>query len=453
MQAYQSAPCPYCGVTWNPPGAQACGNCRNPLAPAPPAYAPPGYPQGQPAGPYPGQAGGYPGQPGQGQPYPGQGQPYPGQGQAYPPQAFPPGQPGQAYPGGQPQPGYPYPYPANPYGQPGYPGADPYGGQPYPGQPYGQAYQGYPQAVPPAPSLTIFGRQVALPFPVPSQVQAALARIEGAGTGVLAPVAAVVLVVVLVFGLLPVVASAQISGARHAIAAAGAHQQAADAAMALFLKPSTTSSNDPTAEKAALNKDLAQVQSALTAVKADEAAIASLDQHLVWLSYAALASRPAIAAARAKTALALTAIKDADQVLTAAVDQATLALPLIDASADYVKVGAALGRHDLAGAGAPYPDAHQKLAQAVQLALAAGIPPVLAQEVSTFSDLVENTELLVQAIQNKDAAGVQKYSALVQSGAKAFSAFSGSAVDDWNTRTFAPLVKGYDAGLKAASGH
>ena len=31
MQAYQSAPCLYCGATWNPPGAQACAKCHNPL--------------------------------------------------------------------------------------------------------------------------------------------------------------------------------------------------------------------------------------------------------------------------------------------------------------------------------------------------------------------------------------------------------------------------------------
>ncbi|HSO93812.1 MAG TPA: hypothetical protein VLS53_05000, partial [Candidatus Dormibacteraeota bacterium] len=69
MQAYQSAPCPYCGITWNPPGAQACANCRNALPPAPPAYAPPGYP---PTG-YQQPGGAAPGQPQQ--PYGGPGQP------------------------------------------------------------------------------------------------------------------------------------------------------------------------------------------------------------------------------------------------------------------------------------------------------------------------------------------------------------------------------------------
>src|SRR6184192_3245926 len=41
MQAYQSVPCLYCGATWNPPGAQTCAKCHNPLAAGQPVYAAP----------------------------------------------------------------------------------------------------------------------------------------------------------------------------------------------------------------------------------------------------------------------------------------------------------------------------------------------------------------------------------------------------------------------------
>ena len=76
MQAYQSPPCAYCGVTWNPPGSQACGNCRNPLM-APPAYAPPGYPTAAyPSPGYP-QQGSYPAPPAGYQPGAPYGQPQP----------------------------------------------------------------------------------------------------------------------------------------------------------------------------------------------------------------------------------------------------------------------------------------------------------------------------------------------------------------------------------------
>jgi len=38
MQAYQSVPCLYCGASWNPPGAQACSKCHNPLPAPQPVY-------------------------------------------------------------------------------------------------------------------------------------------------------------------------------------------------------------------------------------------------------------------------------------------------------------------------------------------------------------------------------------------------------------------------------
>ena len=41
MQAYQSAPCLYCGASWNPPGAQACVKCHNPLPAAQAGYQAP----------------------------------------------------------------------------------------------------------------------------------------------------------------------------------------------------------------------------------------------------------------------------------------------------------------------------------------------------------------------------------------------------------------------------
>src|SRR5216683_8136165 len=154
MQAYQSPPCPYCGITWNQPGAQTCANCRNQLPPPQASYAPPGY---APQPNYPQQ--GYPQQP-----------PYPGQ----------PGQPGQypsyAPPGYGQTPGYPQ--------QPGY-------GQQYPG--YGPA-QGPPAA--PGTTLRIFGQTLTLPVAVPPQLLRYQRRIVTVAAGL-------VVLVVLVFGIMP----------------------------------------------------------------------------------------------------------------------------------------------------------------------------------------------------------------------------------------------------------
>src|SRR6267143_2117375 len=146
MQAYQSPPCPYCGATWNQPGAQSCANCRNPLPPPPPAYAPPGY-------------------------------------QNYPPQSYPqpsqyPGQPGSGYPGYAP-PGYM---------QPGY-AEQPTG--------YGQDPGHTPaERAAPGTTLRLFGQTFTIPVALPPAVGRYLPRIATGAVGVAA-------LLVLFVGILP----------------------------------------------------------------------------------------------------------------------------------------------------------------------------------------------------------------------------------------------------------
>src|SRR2546423_4635006 len=178
MQAYQSPPCPYCGVTWNQPGAQACANCRTPLPPPQPTYAPPGYPQGQ-------------------RPPPGYGAP------GYPPQAY--SQPPQ-YPG--PPPGYPPAYP--PYTPPGYPQqSGPYG--PDPGYaPYGA--QGQPTA-PAGTTLQFFGRTFTLPVALPPALLQYPQRIARGARRVGFALLAVLVLLVLFIGVIPAAASGQTASA------------------------------------------------------------------------------------------------------------------------------------------------------------------------------------------------------------------------------------------------
>src|SRR5207237_10348925 len=80
-----------------------------------------------------------------------------------------------------------------------------------------------------------------------------------------------------------------------------------------------------------------------------------------------------------------------------------------DPPADYARIAAALAKHDLVAAGAPYPDAQQKIELALSSSHAAGLPPQIAKQVSSFSEVMTNTESLVQAIQAKDAAGIKEH--------------------------------------------
>jgi hypothetical protein len=452
MQAYQSAPCPYCGATWNPPGAQTCANCHNQLPPPQPGYAPPGYapqqggqppsapgqgqsapyaPQGYPqqqgyqqAGAYPGAPPDYPGQSGQGG-YPGQ----PGQGY--------PGQPGQpAYPG---QPGQPPQYPT--FVPPGYgqaPGYGQYGQPAYPSFSPGAANA----AAAGTTNLRLFGQTFAVPVVLPAIVVRYQQAIAYGAVGLL-------VLLILLFGVMPAVASGQLAGAEQAIAATVVHQPKVDAGFTVGLFAPATSSNDLNVIKTQATKELQAIDDSLLIVQSDEAALSSADQRLSILQFVAPPSGAAISTERQRLRTALDGLKQADTALTAGSNQGKVLLPMYDAMIDFTKMYAALGKRDLAGAGAPYPDAKQKLQQAIDADSAAGIPTGIPKVLSTFNDLLENSESLIQAIQNKDAAGVKKYSDLVQTGLKTFQSLSDAIPTDYETKTYGPMQKAYDAAIKA----
>ena len=425
MQAYQSAPCPYCGATWNPPGAQACANCRNALPPPSPGYAPPGYPpQGQEQQPPAPAPYGAPNYPPQGYPQMPQ---YPGAPNGYP------GQPGQ--------PGSPYPT----YAPPGYAQ-----GPGYPQQPgaYGQA-PGYPTYAADAPAsgstaLRLFGQTFTVPMALPPIVvryQQALAY----------AILGVVGLMVLLLGVTPALASSQIAGADQAVATAVIHQSKIDAGFASFFAPDS-SATDLAGLKAQAVKDLQSIDNALAIVQADEAALRGADQRLVVLQFVAPPSGAAIAAERQRLKTALDGLKQADEALTAGSNQGKVMMPALDAMIDFTKMYAAIGKHDLAGAGAPYPDAQQKLQLALSLDHAPGVPDALAKQISAFNDLVNNTESLVQAIANKDAAATKKNSDAVQAGLKTLTALEAALPADYEVKTYAHLQKGYDAAMKSLKG-
>jgi hypothetical protein len=423
MQAYQSPPCPYCGATWNQPGAQACANCRNPLPPPQPGYAPPGYAPGPQQGQQPQGAGQTPPFPYGAPNYPSQ---YPGTG----------GYPGQGQPG-QPPPGYPT------YAPPGYPQNPGY--PPQPGG-YGQA-PGYPMYAHPGAAaaggttLRLFGQTFTLPVALPPVVVAYQDTIVKVAVGLVA-------VLILFFGILPVVASSQISSASQSLAAAASHQGKVDAVFGQFIN-SNTSTSDPTALKGQFDKLAKSFDDGLTLVQSDEAALSSVDLRLSILQWVAPSKRSEIAAERLRLNNALAGVKQANTAMTAAVNEAKVIQPYIDALIDYTKIGAALAKHDLVGAGAPYPDAQQKIELAMSYSHAPGLPPQIGKQVSSFNDVLANTESLVQAIQAKDAAGIKKYTDAMNAALKAMSSPDETLPADYETKTFAPMQRAYDAAMKA----
>jgi len=415
MQAYQSPPCPYCGITWNQPGAQACANCRNPLPPPQPGYAPPPYSQGPPQGQQPGQGYGAPNYPQQPQ--------YPGAPPGYQ------GQPGQGHPT---------------YVPPGYQQQQgPYGPDPGYG---GYAPQGQPMAAP-GTTVSLFGQTFTLPVALPT-LPPALLRFRRYIGRVVAVAVGLLVVLILVSTVMPAVASGQISTGSQALKTAASHQDKIDAVFtqALTLRSNTS---DPNVAKAQFEKLAKSFNDGLSLVKSDEAAVTSVDQRLSFLQWVAPSKGAAITAARYRLNVGMAGLKQADQALTAAVNEVRVIQPYNDALIDYQKMGAALNKHDLVGAGAPYPDAQQKIELAVANSHAAGLPPQIAKQVSSFSDVLLNTESLIQAIQAKDTAGIKKSTDAMNAALKAMSTPDETVPADYETKTFGPMQKAYDAAMKA----
>lgn len=432
MQAYQSAPCPYCGATWNPPGAQACTNCRNQLPPPAPAYTPPGYAPQQ----------GQPGQPGQPNNNQGQGgYPY---GSQYPQQQYPqaPGQypgapsgyPGQqgGYPGQGQYPGQQYPgYNEQQYGAaPGYPGSQ-YGAAGYPG--YGAP------AAPASTTLRLFGQAITVPVVLPPVVVQYQQTIAYALLGLVA-------LLIVFLGILPALASGQVSSANQAIATAVSHQSAVDAGFSAFFAPETNSA-DLNVIQAAQTKTLSAIGASLVPVQADEAALSSADQRLAILSVVAFPSGKTIAAERQKIKTALDGLHQADTALTAGSNMGKALLSIGQAKMDYARMSNALNKHDLVGAAAPYPDAQQKLQEAIPQSNAPGVPAVIGKQVAALNALLDDTENLIQAIQNKDAAGTKKSSDAIQADLKTVASLTLPA--DYEVKTYAASQKAYDAAIKS----
>jgi hypothetical protein len=413
MQAYQSPPCPYCGITWNQPGAQTCANCRNQLPPPQASYAPPGYAPQQ-----------------GGQPY---GQPnYPQQG--YPQQPQYPGAPG-GYPGQQGEPGQYASYAPPGYGQnPGYP--------PQPG--YGQEYGGYaPTQAPAAPgtNLRVFGQTFTLPVVLPPLLLRFQRQVVTGAVGL-------VVLLVLLFGVMPAIATGQISAANQTLTAAASHQAKVDAVFAQIVS-SSNSSTDPATLKTQVAKLATLFNDGLTLVQSDEAALNSVDQRLSLIKWGAPSKGAQISSERQRLAAALAGLKQADKAMSAAVNESKVLQPYLDALLDYAKMGAALAKHDLVGAGAPYPDAQQKMELAMSLTGAPGLAPQIAKQVSSFNDVLTNTESLIQAIQAKDPAGIKKYTDATNAALKAMSSPEETLPADYESKTFGPMQKAYDAAMKA----
>jgi len=212
---------------------------------------------------------------------------------------------------------------------------------------------------------------------------------------------------------------------------------------------SSSSSSDPATLKTQVAKLATSFDEGLALVQSDEAALNGADQRLSLIKWGAFSKSGQIASERQRLAAALTGLQQADRAMTAAVNEARLIQPYLDALIDYTKMSAALAKHDLAGAAAPYPDAQTKIELAMSLSAAPGLAPQMTKQVSRFNDVLTNTENLIQATEAKDAAGIKKYTDATNAALKAMSSPDATLPADYESKTFGPMQKAYDASMRA----
>jgi hypothetical protein len=305
-------------------------------------------------------------------------------------------------------------------------------------------YPGYgPAQAPAAPgtTLNLFGQTITLPVALPP----ALLRYQ---RQVITGTIGLVVLLVLLFGVMPAVASGQISAANQSLTTAASHQAKVDAVFAQILS-SANSSTDPNTLKTQVAKLATTFDDGLSLVQSDEAALSGADQRLSLIKWGAPSKSAQITSERQHLAAALAGLQQADKGLTAAVNELKVMQPYLDALIDYAKMGAALSKRDLVGAAAPYPDAQQKIEQALSLTTAPGLAPQIAKQVSSFNDVLTNTESLIQAIQAKDPAGIKKYTDATNAALKAMSSPDATLPADYYSKTYGPMQKAYDASMKA----
>jgi Ca2+/Na+ antiporter len=121
---------------------------------------------------------------------------------------------------------------------------------------------------------------------------------------------ALLAVLVLLFGIMPVVASTQISSANLSLASTATHQAKVDAVFTQIFS-SNTSTSDPNALKTQFEKLAKSFNDGLNLVQADEAALRSADQRLSVIQFVAPSKSAEITAERHRLSAALAGLTPA----------------------------------------------------------------------------------------------------------------------------------------------
>jgi hypothetical protein len=250
----------------------------------------------------------------------------------------------------------------------------------------------------------------------------------------------------------PALVDSQLAADTRALALASKHQIAIDTAIQLFLTRSVAGgeADDRLLTQSAAN--LAQYESARNLVESDQRTLRSALQP-DWLVAGAPGKADALQQARLRTSTALTALVDADRVLTAAVNQERLQNAFFFAAVTETKMLTAIDNQQYVAIDGLYAQADHALRVAQALMGKPDQTPGVTPAIRAMRTILDNTQKYAAALLRNDQTEANARHAAMRAGyatlAAATTAAAVTANDDWNDRTYQPLIAAYHSGLAA----
>src|SRR2546425_4242206 len=272
------------------------------------------------------------------------------------------------------------------------------------------------------------------------------ARLIGGGTVIL----------ILLIGLVSIWAQAELGAADQALSTASSHQATVDAAMALFLSPiDPNQSQDPGAIRTESERRLSLYRDALAEVKADGTRLKTAADALGWLGPVALGKSSQITAARQRAQATLDGLGQAEQVLTAAVDQELVGRGVFEATLKENDMLNAMRMEQYSQADRSGAQADKALRDAESRVLKPDEPDDMRLLVGSVRSMINAThKLVIDRLRNDTQDRLLREDELKRAIAE-FTQFSSARQQAlnlrWNETTYRPKVSAYDTALSAAS--
>jgi hypothetical protein len=250
----------------------------------------------------------------------------------------------------------------------------------------------------------------------------------------------------------PALADVQFSAETRALDLISKHQVKIDTALQQFLTRSSGGgeSDDRLLSQSAAS--LAEYESARNLVEADRRSLMSSLEPAGMLAIAP-GKGETLLAARQRQGIALVALDHAESVLNAAVDQERLQNAFFFASITEAKMLTAIDNDQYVAIDGLYAQADHGLRVAEALTAKPDQPPGYKPAMVAMRAILDQTQRYAAALLLNDKAVSDTDHAAMRAGyaalAAATSAAAVTANDDWNDRTFQPLIAAYHAGLAA----